>query len=123
MDRLPARENTRTDAGTIHTQGDLMPKALNYKPIEVPILDDAACVDIPNVMDGNTLHDVIDALGTCADCPELMPCRNWVKSLTEHQKKNTLNGVVGGKVWGEAKRWLTPQQRYRNEQGELNGTW
>jgi hypothetical protein len=99
--------------------GGAPPKALNYKPIEVPILEGAACMDIPNVMDGNNLHDVIDALGTCADCPVLMPCREWVNGLSNHQKRNTLNGVVGGKVWGEAKRWLTAPQRQRNETGEL----
>jgi hypothetical protein len=100
--------------------GGAAPKALNYKPIEVPILEDAACMGIPNIMDGNTLRDVIDALGTCADCPVLTPCRGWVDGLSTHQKKNTLNGVVGGRVWGEAKRWLTAPQRKRNERGELH---
>jgi hypothetical protein len=78
------------------------PRLSGSKPCAVPAsLPDAACRLIPNLMDGETLHDTAVALGVCRQCPELDPCHDWAV------RNPGLQGVVGGNIYGDArKRWM-----------------
>lgn len=76
---------------------------LNCKPCTPPpaSLPDAACRLIPNLMDGETLHDIATALQVCRHCLELDPCHTWAV------KNVGLQGVVGGNIYGEARKtWM-----------------
>lgn len=83
----------------------------NLKPTGMPYLDGAACTNIPHIMDGTNSADVHAGLDACCTCPAFGECDRWVNSLTPPQKRNLLNGVVAGRVWGESKRWMTPRDR------------
>jgi hypothetical protein len=88
-----------------------MPALGQTKSPGMPYLEGAACTTIPNAMDGNNYGDVMIGLEACRGCPVLAQCSNWVNGLDRYSKRHMLGGVVAGKVWGEAKRYLSVRER------------
>lgn len=88
-----------------------LPAAQPNKPLHMPHLDDAACLGHATHMDGGNYENITTGLSLCHTCPERQRCQEWVNSLSNHQKRNCLTGVMAGRVWGESKRWLSPRER------------
>jgi hypothetical protein len=92
-------------------------------------LEGALCTTEPKIFDGTTIADIRYSLATCATCPMLLPCRNWAKTQIHNigagHRRGTgmnggivgLNGVVGGRVYGDALKLLRAWQHRHKEKG------
>ena len=67
---------------------------------ETPRLEDAACVKRPRLFDGDSGADAAQAISICKQCPALLQCRRWVKSLPRGQKPY---GVIAGRHYPQVK--------------------
>ncbi len=88
-------------------------------------LTNAACIGKANIMDGRSRADVVAALKLCSGCPVLVPCSQWARSQSRRGTARLgsgfgggivgLSGVVGGRVYGDARTWLRPQEKEREK--------
>lgn len=90
-------------------------------------LDGALCVSEAAVFDGTSVADIRYALATCARCPALVACHHWAATQTHQMgggsRRGTgtnggvigLQGIVGGRVYGDALKLLRAWQHRRKE--------
>jgi hypothetical protein len=73
--------------------------------MKLPRYDDAACIGHAEIMDGNTLKDVISALALCNSCPILTPCETFAKKYARNAHDKVMHGVIGGRLYGHTRRF------------------
>lgn len=52
----------------------------------------------PEVFDGRSAADEVEALGYCRTCPVIAQCMDWVR----HDRKFT--GIAAGRVWSKVRK-------------------
>jgi len=83
-----------------------------------PDFHHAVCLDYPRLFDGTTIRDITLALQGCQACPILTDCSRWARDQAHRVGGNPgdvtgmrggavhLNGVIGGRVYGDAAKLL-----------------